>query len=132
MCSLLHRAGHEPHDLEALVTRHGRVLHDLDAIAGLVFVLLVVRLVALTNADVLLVDAVQLEANDFDHHRLVHLVAHHAADELARAGRAGIVSGGAGCSGVFGHDALPPEEAAAVVARSLRIPSMRASSRRAL
>src|SRR3954471_19841406 len=70
------------HD-EALLGRERAMLLDLDAIASLVLVGLVVRLVLLLNAHVLLVHGVALEADDLDHHRLVHLVAGNATDELA-------------------------------------------------
>src|SRR5690242_17798135 len=53
---LLHRAGDELRHEPALLARDRAVLLDLDAVAHLVLVRLVVRLVALARADVLLVD----------------------------------------------------------------------------
>src|SRR5690349_5292678 len=63
MALLLHRAGDELGHEPALVARDRAVLLDLDAVAGLVLVGLVVRLVAVAHADVLLVDRVERVAD---------------------------------------------------------------------
>src|SRR5690348_3797144 len=92
------------------------MLLDLDAIAGLVLALFVVRLVALTNLDVLLVDVVALEADDLDDDGLLHLGARDAPNQAAASDL------GFG----FAHGAPP----SAAVVRSVRMSSMRARSRR--
>src|SRR5262245_47803085 len=79
---LLHRARDQPGHEPALVTRDRPVLLDLNAIADLVLVRLVVRLVAITHADVLLVDRIRCVPEDLDRDGLVHLVAGDPADEL--------------------------------------------------
>ena len=56
------------------------MLLDFHAVSDLELVLLVVRLVALTHANVLLVDGVALEPHALAHHRLLHLFAAAAAD----------------------------------------------------
>src|SRR5437016_472463 len=90
MALLLDRPRDEPNDLPALVFRDRAVLHDLDAIADLVLVLLVVRLVVFAVAHVLLVDGVARAPHDFDDDRLVHLVGHDFAEHAA-AERVGLV-----------------------------------------
>src|SRR6185295_8756822 len=119
------QANHGP----ALLARQRAALDDLDAITGLELVLLVVRFVALTNTNVLLVDAFALEAHDFHDHGLVHLVAADATDELTAVDRvAGL------CGGV--HDLAPLLDAAFSDSderrRSCKISSTRAMSLRAL
>src|SRR5690349_11038416 len=59
----------------ALVARERTALLDEDAVADLGVVLLVVRLVALTALDVLVIDGVTHAARDLDHDGLGHLVA---------------------------------------------------------
>src|SRR5687768_14950947 len=101
------------HD-EALLGRERTMLFDLDAVTGLVLVGLVVRLVLLADADVLFVHGVALEAHDLDHHRLVHLVAGDATDELAA------IDGRTLVCFRLAHDFAP------LAARSLSKSSMRA------
>src|SRR5262249_2055352 len=72
MVLLLPRAGHEPRHEPPLVARDRPVLRDLDPVAHLVLVRLVVRLVAGPRPDVLLVDRVERAADDLDDDRLVH------------------------------------------------------------
>src|SRR5262245_45288415 len=67
--SLLHGAGDEPRHEPALVARHRTMLLDLDAVADLVLVRFVVRLVARALPDVLLVDGVERVADDLDRDR---------------------------------------------------------------
>src|SRR6478609_502637 len=107
-------------DDEALLGRERTMLFDLHAITSLVLVGLVVRLVLLTDTHVLLVHVVALEAHHLDHHRLVHLVARDATDELAAVDRVTLVGFG------LAHDLAPLE------ARSLSKSSMRAMSLRLL
>src|SRR5690606_23090187 len=121
----LDQAGHHP----ALVFGHRAVLDDLHAITDPVFVLFVVRLVALPNSNVLLVHRVHLEADHLDADRLVHLVAVNATDQATARGlalRADLAFALGSCSS---HDALPSCPASAPV-RSCRTCSMRAMSLR--
>src|SRR5262245_13043082 len=87
---LLDRSRDELDDLPPLVLRDRAVLHDLDAVADLELVLLVVRLVSVAVAHVLLVDGVARATDDLDDDRLVHLVGHDAAEQ-APAERVGLV-----------------------------------------
>src|SRR4051812_2936213 len=96
------------------------MLFALDAITSLLLVCLVLGLVLLTHTHVLLVHAVTLEADDLDHHRLVHLVARDATDELAAIDGRTLVGFG------LAHDLAP------LAARSLSKSSMRAMSLRVL
>src|SRR3954466_1641357 len=70
-------------DAPALVGRQRAALDDLHAIAGLEFVLLVVRLVLLAARHVLAVLAVREAAFHLNDARLVHLVARDDADHSA-------------------------------------------------
>src|SRR5262245_17852808 len=63
---LLHRARDQAGDEPALVVRDRPVLLDLDAIADLVPVRLVVRLVAVPAANVLFVDRIRGVPDDLD------------------------------------------------------------------
>src|SRR5262245_48193175 len=80
---LLDRPRNDLDDLPALVPRDRAVLHDLDAVADLELVLLVVRLVTEVVANVLLVDGVARAPDDLDDDRLVHLVGHDLAEQAA-------------------------------------------------
>src|SRR5205085_1270741 len=81
--SLLHELLDEAHHDEALVLRDRAVLLDLDLVADLVQVLLVVRLVAGAAAEVLAVERVAMRADALDDDGLLHLRLDDAADHLA-------------------------------------------------
>src|SRR5580704_1248870 len=80
---LLHEFLDEARDYEALVSADGAVLLDLDLVARLELVLLVVGLVAAARADVLAVERVATVADHLDDDRLLHLRTHDLADHLA-------------------------------------------------
>src|SRR5215471_96434 len=86
----------------ALVAREGPALHDEDAVADLVLVLLVVRLVLGPAGHVLAVLGVRQAALDQHHARLGHLVAGDDADELASVNLRLAVGDGGRCR-VGGH-----------------------------
>src|ERR1700727_261142 len=92
----------EADDDEALVARDRAVLLDLDLVADLEFVLLVVRLEARTRPHVFAVERITPCADDLDGHRLVHLVADDFADHLASVAMDG-ARGGGGSLGRFAH-----------------------------
>src|SRR5688572_27206636 len=70
-------------DAPALVRGQRPALDDLNAVAGLEFVLLVVRLVLRAAGHVLAVLLVRQSALDLHHARFVHLVAGDDADHAA-------------------------------------------------
>src|SRR5882672_10245432 len=80
---LLHELLDETDDDEALVPADGAVLLDLDLVARLELVLLVVRLVAAARADVLAVEGVLAVGDHLDDDRLLHLRTDDLADHLA-------------------------------------------------
>src|SRR5688572_6260308 len=92
------RALDQARDLPTLLFGERAMLDDFDAIADLVLVRLVVRLVAATNLDVLLVQGVHLVAHDLDHDGLLHLVATDETDQPADPGLTACVFGTHACS----------------------------------
>src|SRR5687768_13792783 len=90
--SFLHELLDEARDDEALVAGDRSVLLDLDFVADLVLVGLVVRLVAGARADVLAVERVAARRDALDHDGLHHLrlddlAGHLAAEAVTLAGR---------------------------------------------
>src|SRR3954470_12394527 len=83
---------HDLDDPPPLVLRQRPGLHDPHGVADLRRVLLVVGLQALRARHHLAVDGVRHATLDRDHHRLLHLVAHHEAGaRLARAAGRGLL-----------------------------------------
>src|SRR5579883_3261621 len=103
--SLLHELLHEARHDEALVLRDRAMLLDLDLVADLVLVGLVVRLVAGALADVLAVQGIAVRVDALDDHGLLHLRLDDAADHLATEA-VGLVRRGAGLLGSFAHGYL--------------------------
>src|SRR5687768_3680406 len=81
--SFLHELLDEADDGEALVARDRSVLLDLDLVADLVLIGLVVRLVAAARADVLAVERVAARRDALDHDGLLHLRLDDLAGHLA-------------------------------------------------
>src|SRR5262245_28647301 len=81
--SFLHELLHEARDDEALVARDRSVLLDLDLIADLVLVGLVVRLVAGAVAHVLAVERIARRHHALDDDGLLHARLDDLADHLA-------------------------------------------------
>ena len=96
--AVLAGAGHDRHETPALRRRERPRLLDEDGVADVGVVLLVVGLELRRQADDPLVDRVAGEALDGHDDRLVHLVAHDAADLRLALGLHGV-----GCSGCCCH-----------------------------
>src|SRR6185503_9527037 len=101
---------HDLDDTPPLVLRQRTRLHDPHGVADLRRVLLVVGLQALRARHHLAVDGMRHATLDRDHHRLLHLVAHHEAGaRLARAAGCGLL-----LVGHLSHGSFLPRSARAL------------------